>query len=70
MLGSSLPSTDANINEKKTMKKNYFAPEVEVVNLETAGFLASSLGDIETGGGGEVTPSTGNPDDPNWGNDY
>jgi hypothetical protein len=52
------------------MKKIYFAPEVEVVELETEGFLAASLGDIETGGGGEVTPSVGDPDDDDWGNDY
>lgn len=64
------PHTLAIKNEKKTMKKIYFAPEVEVVNLETEGFLAASIGDIETGGGGEVTPSTGDPTNPDWGNDY
>lgn len=48
----------------------YFAPEMELVEIETAGFLASSLGDIETGGGGEVTPTITDPNDPDWGSDY
>lgn len=52
------------------MKMIYSAPEMELVELETTGFLASSLGDIDTAGGGEVTPTQGNPNDPDWGSDY
>lgn len=52
------------------MKKIYSAPELELVEMETGILLAGSLGDIETGGGGEITPSTGDPSDPEWGSDY
>ena len=53
------------------MKKNYFAPQTELIELEVSTMiLAGSTGDIETGGGGEVTPTTGDPSDPDWGSDY
>lgn len=52
------------------MKMIYSAPEMELVELETVGFLAASLGDITTGDGGEVPPTQGDPTDPEWGSDY
>ena len=54
------------------MKKIYLEPEMELIELETSGFLASSTGDVDVpGAGGEVTPSDGgDPTDPSWGSDY
>lgn len=54
------------------MKKIYFEPVTELVELETVGFLASSIGDVDTpGNGGEVTPGDGgDPTQPGWGSDY
>lgn len=58
----------------KTMKKNYFEPEMEMIELEAANvILAESLGDVETGDGndGEYTGgSSGGANDPGFGGDY
>jgi len=52
-------------------KKMYVTPASEVIELLVKNnLLSGSIGDIETGGGGEVTPSTGDPTDPDWGSDY
>ena len=54
------------------MKKIYLKPEIELIELETAGFLAASVPGAE-GGGGDSGIDTGeptNPSDPNWGSDY
>lgn len=56
------------------MKKNYFEPEMEMIELEAANvILAESLGDVETGDGndGEYTGgSSGGANDPGFGGDY
>ena len=49
------------------MKKNYLEPEVELIELETLGFLAASAGISEDG---EVTPGEGDPGSEGWGSDY
>lgn len=54
------------------MKKNYFEPQAEIVELETFGFLAGSVGDIDGGGeDGEYTGNTGtDTSSSDWGSDY
>lgn len=56
------------------MKKNYFEPEMELIEMQTASMiLAGSTGDAIGGGDdGSVTPSTPSvgPTDPSWGKDY
>ena len=53
------------------MKKLYFEPEMELIELETAGFLAASAPGTEgSGDDGGVTPETPDPSDPDWGSDY
>lgn len=53
------------------MKKIYSAPASEIVELEVSSMiLAGSTGDIETGGGGEVSPTVTDPNDDDWGSDY
>jgi hypothetical protein len=53
------------------MKKNYVNPELELIGLETIGFLAASVPGAEGGGSdGGLTPSTDDPSDPNWGSDF
>ena len=54
------------------MKKTYFAPEVEVVELMAqVALLAGSIPGAEGGGddGGSDTNPT-DPSDPGWGDDY
>lgn len=53
------------------MKKNYFEPQAEIVELETFGFLATSgLDNIDNGGSdGSVSGSDKEPSDtdtPGW----
>ncbi len=56
------------------MKKNYFEPEMELIEMQTPSMiLAGSTGDAIGGGDdGSVTPSTPSvdPTDPSWGKDY
>lgn len=57
------------------MKKTYLEPDMQLIKIATSGFLAASMGDVDTGGidnGGEVTPGTPDvdPSDPGWGSDY
>lgn len=57
---------------KEKMKKTYFAPEVEVVELMAqVALLAGSIPGAEGGGddGGSDTNPT-DPSDPGWGDDY
>lgn len=63
------------LEKDKTMKKNYIEPEMALIKIATSGFLAASMGDVDTGGinnDGEVTPGTPDvdPSDPGWGSDY
>lgn len=51
------------------MKKMYFPPEMELLELGLVGMLCVS--GIEGGDGdGGVTPDQGDPSDPGWGSDY
>lgn len=55
----------------KMEKKNYMIPEVELIELETEGFLAASVGGAEGGsddGGSDTTPT--DPSEDGWGADY
>ena len=57
---------------KEKMKKTYFAPEVEVIELMAqVALLAGSVPGGEGGGddGGSDTNPT-DPSDPGWGDDY
>ena len=56
---------------KEKMKKTYFAPEVEIVDLKMTGILCASVPGGEGGGddGGSSTVVT-DPTDPGWGSDY
>ena len=55
------------------MKKNYFEPEMEILELKTVSMLCASTGDTETPGqDGENTgtiPSQ-EPGSSGWGGDY
>ena len=48
------------------MKKIYFEPEVEIVNLKLSGFLCASNINED----GEVTPSQPDQGSDDWGSDY
>lgn len=53
------------------MKKTYFAPEVELIDMEMEGVLCSSVPGGEGGGddgGSDVNPT--DPSNPGWGSDY
>lgn len=52
------------------MKKVYFSPEMETIDMLLDGMLCSSIGTEGGGddGGSDVTPS--DPSNPGWGNDY
>jgi hypothetical protein len=58
----------------KIKMKKYLEPEMEILELETIGFLAASIGDIDDGGvgDGEYTGNTPGetPGSPGWGSDY
>lgn len=72
MQGDSFPCTLQNKKEKKTMKKFYLDPEMEIIELETQGFLADSTGTEGGNGDGGVIPSEegGTPGSEGWGGDY
>lgn len=53
------------------MKKTYFSPEVEIVDLKIEGMLCASVPGGEGGGDdGGSDVSTPDPTDPGWGSDY
>lgn len=54
------------------MKKTYFAPEVEIVDLKMNGMLCASVPGAEGGSDdGGTTPSDGGDGtDPDWGSDF
>ena len=53
------------------MKKTYYAPEVEIIILNSQQpLLVESIGAEGGSSDGGVTPGSGNPSDPGWGSDY
>jgi hypothetical protein len=53
------------------MKKTYFAPEMETIDMLLDGMLCASIPGGEGGGddgGSDVNPV--DPSDPDWGSDY
>ena len=53
------------------MKKTYFTPEMEVVELKLGNAILSGSTGAEGGDGDGGTPTEEtNPDDPDWGSDY
>ena len=52
------------------MKKIYFDPEMEFIELDTVELLAGSTGADGGDDDGGVTPSEPDPSDPDWGSDY
>ncbi len=52
------------------MKKIYFSPEVETIDVELLSMLCGSTGTDGGDDDGGVTPSEPDPSDPDWGSDY
>ena len=53
------------------MKKTYFSPEMETVELKFSQvILTGSIGAEGGNSDGGVTPGTGDPSNPGWGSDY
>ena len=52
------------------MKKIYFDPEMEFIELDTVELLAGSTGADGGDDDGGTTPNPTDPSDPDWGSDY
>lgn len=52
------------------MKKIYFSPEVETIDVELLSMLCGSTGTEGGDGDDSVVPSEPDPSDPDWGSDY